>query len=189
MYRECIHANRGWKGKSCHDTVFVKVFEDDDHDMDSQIMCGMLVACVLLFFSFHDPLMDREIPCTLVNWFMPVSEQQDDVMGMWEFRLEMVGARLTLEVIALSELLTYSHTMVMSSFLKILTRQIHLMHSDLILLMTLLIITHMSCYRTVNYFCHFFHFSNIRYFGGCMRRTFTLFRLLTLGRAFLKPKS
>ena len=67
-------------------------------------MCGMLVACVLLFFSFHDPLMDWEIPCALVNWFILVSEQQDDVMGMREFRLEMVGAWPTLEVIHLDSI-------------------------------------------------------------------------------------
>ena len=109
MYRERIRANRGWKGKSRYDTVFVKVFEDDDHDTSSQIMCGMLVARVLLFFSFHDPLMDWEIPCALVNWFMPVSEQRDDVMGMWEFRLEMVGARPTLEVIHLDSIVRAAH--------------------------------------------------------------------------------
>lgn len=92
MYRERIRANRRWKGKSQHDTIFVKVNDVEDKNAEgSEIMHGMLIACVLLFFSFHDPVLCEEIPCALVNWFMPVSDQRDEVMGMWEFKPEMVG--------------------------------------------------------------------------------------------------
>ena len=56
-------------------------------------MNGMLNARVLLFFSFHDPILREVIPCALVNWFMPVSDQRDKVMGTWEVKLEMAGVR------------------------------------------------------------------------------------------------
>ena len=95
MYCERIQANKQWKGKPQHDTVFVKVTnkEDDDNEEGSklEIIHGMLIAHVLLFFSFHDPVLCEEVPCVLMNWFMPVSNQQDGVMGMWELKLKMVG--------------------------------------------------------------------------------------------------
>jgi hypothetical protein len=106
MYRELIRANRAWKGKSRHDTVFVKVSADDD---GLQIMHGMIIARVLLFFSFRDPLLHEETPCALVNWFMPVSECRDDAMGMWEFKPEIAGARPTLEVIHLDSIVRAAH--------------------------------------------------------------------------------
>jgi hypothetical protein len=110
MYRERIRANRRWKGKSRHDTVFVKVNDVGDEGAEgSEIMQGMLIARVLLFFSFHDPVLREEIPCALVNWFMPVSDQRDEVMGMWEFRPEMVGSRPTLEVIHLDTIVRGAH--------------------------------------------------------------------------------
>jgi hypothetical protein len=82
---------------------------EDKNAEGSEIMHGMLIACVLLFFSFHDPVLCEEIPCALVNWFMPVSDQRDEVMGMWEFKPEMVGTRPTLEVIHLDTIVRGAH--------------------------------------------------------------------------------
>ena len=107
MYRERIRANKRWKGKPRHDTVFVKVTDEQDDDEEGsklEIIHGMLIARVLLFFSFRDPVLCEEVPCALVNWFMPVSNQRDGVMGMWELKLEMVGMRPTLEVIHLDSI-------------------------------------------------------------------------------------
>ena len=97
MCQELIRANRQWEGKPQHDTVFIKVNDVGDKDAEcSDIMHGMLIAHVQLFFSFHDPVLHEEIPCALVNCFTPVSDQRDEVMGMWEFKPEMVGTRPTL---------------------------------------------------------------------------------------------
>lgn len=104
MYREHIRSNMKWKGKPRHDTVFVKVSDDD-----GEVMNGILIAQVLLFFSFHDPILRKVIPCALVNWFIPVSDQQDKVMGMWEVKLEMAGARPTLEVIHIDGIVRGAH--------------------------------------------------------------------------------
>lgn len=98
MYQQHIWANKRWKGEPWHDTVFVKITDsdeegenDDEEGLSTKIMHGMLIACVLLFFLFHDPVLCEEVPCALVNWFMLVSNQQDGVMGMWELKLKMVG--------------------------------------------------------------------------------------------------
>ena len=104
MYRERIQSNMKWKGKAWHDTVFVKISDDD-----GEVMNGMLIARVLLIFSFHDPILREVIPCALVNWFMPVSVQHDKVMGMWEVKLEMAGVRPTLEVIHLDSIMRGAH--------------------------------------------------------------------------------
>jgi hypothetical protein len=113
MYRERIRANRQWKGKSRHDTVFVKVTskEDDEEEegLKPEIIHGMLVTRVLLFFSFRDPVLCEEAPCALVNWFTPVSNRRDGVMGMWELKLEMAGMRPTLEVIHLDSIVRGAH--------------------------------------------------------------------------------
>ncbi|KAF8805476.1 hypothetical protein BYT27DRAFT_7258190 [Phlegmacium glaucopus] len=62
-------------------------------------MRGMLVARILLFFSFYDPKLRKEFPCALVNWFIPVIEDSDPdpSTGMWVLKLEVLGGKLTLE--------------------------------------------------------------------------------------------
>ena len=78
MHHECICANQLWYGEAAHnDTVFVSLDESQPG------MYGMLVACVLLFFSFYDPYLKENIACALVNWFVPVEDEPDDVIGMW----------------------------------------------------------------------------------------------------------
>ena len=101
MYREHILSNMKWKGKPRYDTVFV--YDDGD------VMNGMLIARVLLFFSFQDPILCEVIPCALVNWFVPISDQCDKVMGTWEVKLEMAGVRPTLEVIHLDSIVRGAH--------------------------------------------------------------------------------
>jgi hypothetical protein len=82
MHREVIHANPryGYRGSPRFDTVFISV--DDNKD----VMGGLLVARVWLFFSFFDPYRGKNIPCALVSWFI---HQDDDPKpneknGMWK---------------------------------------------------------------------------------------------------------
>jgi hypothetical protein len=107
MYRERIRANPGWKEGPRFDTVFVTVADDDDQE--GLIMHGILIAHVLLFFSFHDPVLQKEVPCALVNWFVPVSEVPDSATGMWAFKPEVERGKVTLEVIHVDTIIRGAH--------------------------------------------------------------------------------
>ena len=72
-------------------------------------MHGLLVARVLLFFSFYDPKLCKEIPCALVNWFVPASEHRDPGTGMWVLKPEILAGKLPLEVIHLDTILRGAH--------------------------------------------------------------------------------
>ncbi|KAF9488379.1 hypothetical protein BDN71DRAFT_1485108 [Pleurotus eryngii] len=63
MHREQIRANLMWNVEDKH---------SDDGSVDSEelVMHGLLIAHILLFFSFNDPKLHQEFPCALVNWFM-----------------------------------------------------------------------------------------------------------------------
>jgi hypothetical protein len=45
-------------------------------------MEGMLIACILLFFSYYDDYLHDTIPCALVNWFILVDKGPERVTGM-----------------------------------------------------------------------------------------------------------
>jgi hypothetical protein len=76
MHHEYIHCNLLWCGEMAHrDTVLISV------DYSQHGMYGMLVACVLLFFSFHDVYLDKDIPCALVNWFIPNGDKPMSSQG------------------------------------------------------------------------------------------------------------
>ena len=51
----------------------------------------MAVVRILLFFTFYDPYMSRDIPCALVNWFNAEEEQPDANTGMWVVEPEFEG--------------------------------------------------------------------------------------------------
>jgi hypothetical protein len=72
-------------------------------------MYGMLVAHVLLFFSFHDVYLDKDIPCTVVNWFIPNSDKPDELTGMWVVETEHEGKTCMLEVIHLDTIARGTH--------------------------------------------------------------------------------
>ena len=44
-------------------------------------MEGLLVAWVVMFFSYHDDFSDITVSCVLVNWFLP--KGRDGVTGLW----------------------------------------------------------------------------------------------------------
>ncbi|KAH9161473.1 hypothetical protein EDB89DRAFT_1913859 [Lactarius sanguifluus] len=74
MYRERIRSTPNWCGEyPRHDTVFV------ERGVGLPGMHGMLVARVLLFFSFS--FRDQHYPCALVHWFIPVGDEPDHETG------------------------------------------------------------------------------------------------------------
>jgi hypothetical protein len=109
MQRERIRSNCRWKGAPRRDTVFVAM-GDRNEGNGSEVMGNMLVARVLLFFSYRDPVLHgKEFPCALVNWFMPVSEERNETLGMWEVKEETVRGEATLEVIHLDSVVRGAH--------------------------------------------------------------------------------
>lgn len=107
MYRERIRANPNWKRGPRFDTVFVTASDDDDQE--GAIMRGMLIARVRLFFSYYDPVLRKEFPCALVNWFVPVFGASDSLTGMWVFKPEIIGGTPTIEVIHLDAVVRGAH--------------------------------------------------------------------------------
>jgi hypothetical protein len=55
--------------------VFIK------HDVEAKGMRGLDVVCVLAFLSFN--VDSVHYPSALVQWFTHVSEELDDLTGMW----------------------------------------------------------------------------------------------------------
>ncbi|KAH9919576.1 hypothetical protein B0H21DRAFT_702115 [Amylocystis lapponica] len=75
MRRERIRATPSWRsGPARYDCVFVA-----NNDADG--FRGMHVAHVRLFFSFS--FQNENMPCALVEWFLPVGDGPDDDTGMW----------------------------------------------------------------------------------------------------------
>ncbi|KAH9170341.1 hypothetical protein EDB89DRAFT_2220723 [Lactarius sanguifluus] len=112
MYRERIRSTPNWRGEyPRHDTVFVEI------DAELPRMHGMLVARVLLFFSFF--FRDQHYPCALVHWLIPVGDEPDDDTGMWVVRPEFQGNRRSLSVIHLDCIIRGAHLLPVfgSSFL------------------------------------------------------------------------
>ncbi|THG93063.1 hypothetical protein EW026_g8064 [Hermanssonia centrifuga] len=76
MRRERIRATPTWyRGPPRYDCIFA---EKDDSLAGFR---GLHAARVRLFFSFK--YSGIEYPCALVNWFSPVSDEPDDLTGMW----------------------------------------------------------------------------------------------------------
>jgi len=72
---------------------------------ENLFMHGMLVAHILLFFSFYNPKLCKELPCALVNWFIPVTKDPDPSTGMWVLKPEVLEGKPTLEVIHLDAII------------------------------------------------------------------------------------
>jgi hypothetical protein len=85
MHRDIIRCTESWRGgPPRYDTVFV-----DSGGNRADPLGGLLVARVLLFFSFH---YHAELySCALVEWFLPIGEVPDETSGMWIVAPELDG--------------------------------------------------------------------------------------------------
>ncbi|KAF8986642.1 hypothetical protein BDQ17DRAFT_1393636 [Cyathus striatus] len=87
-----------------HDTVFVAL----DHDGEG--MRSMIIAHVLLFFSFSFSFEDNNYSCTLVNWFQHISDSPDPVTGLWQVKPEYdAPGQLALAVIHVDSIIHSAH--------------------------------------------------------------------------------
>jgi hypothetical protein len=80
MLHERIRSNPSFHGHARHDTVFVVV------DENRPGMQGMVIARVLLFFSFN--YRRRDYGCAFVNWFVTGEDEPDEDTGMWAVELD-----------------------------------------------------------------------------------------------------
>lgn len=106
MYRQRIRCNPSWYGHPRNDTVFVI------QDEDQPGMGGMLIARVLLLFSFTDYEYDEEgqaVQCALVSWFLPASDQRDPDTGMWTVKPEGTRLHRPVQVIPLKSIARGAH--------------------------------------------------------------------------------
>lgn len=71
-------------------------------------MEGMVVACVLLFFSFH--YQGKDYSCTFVNWFVHDDNAPDEDTGMWTVQLEHDDRKCaTIQVININSIVWSAH--------------------------------------------------------------------------------
>jgi hypothetical protein len=104
MYHERIRSCPSWRNDGPRrDTVFVVL------DESQAGMHGMLVARVLLFFSYYDAYLKENMPCALVNWFILDGDEPDEATGMWVVRPEFEGRVRSLEVIHLDSIARGAH--------------------------------------------------------------------------------
>jgi hypothetical protein len=103
LHRERIRSSPRFFGHPRHDTVFV-VLDEDKRGME-----GMVVARVLLFFSFK--YRRRDYSCAFVNWFVTTDEKPDEDTGMWTVQLEHdeLGERPTFQVIDINSIARGAH--------------------------------------------------------------------------------
>lgn len=101
MYQERIRAAPSWYGRPRHDTAFVVL------DESKPGMLGMVIARVLLFFSFH--FCNKNFPCSLVNWFVP-GDQPGPGTSMWVVQPELDHRkRRAVEVIHIDSIARGAH--------------------------------------------------------------------------------
>jgi hypothetical protein len=71
----------------------------------------MMIARVLLFFRYHDQYSGDDVPCALVNWFVPPNRRwaRHADTGMWVVKPELVRGKPPLEVIHLETIARGAH--------------------------------------------------------------------------------
>jgi hypothetical protein len=86
MHLEIIRSKSLWRGEyERRDTVLVKAGDNND------ILGGMYVARIVRFLSFtYDGVRQ---PCALVEWYLPLDAEPDEVTGMWRVRSHLQRRR------------------------------------------------------------------------------------------------
>ncbi|KAI6008900.1 hypothetical protein F5J12DRAFT_905227 [Pisolithus orientalis] len=62
----------------------------DNGSSENDPLCGLLITCCLLFFSFK--FQGHSHSCVLVEWFLPFGDALDPLTGMWVVVLEVNAA-------------------------------------------------------------------------------------------------
>ena len=105
MHHQYIRSNPSWygPGQGRYDTAFVVV------DEDKPGMAGMLIAHILLLFSFYDEYLDETIPCALINWVEHVDDCPDKITGYWVVKPKKIHGQRPIPVICLDAIARGAH--------------------------------------------------------------------------------
>ncbi|KAJ3510664.1 hypothetical protein NLJ89_g4545 [Agrocybe chaxingu] len=104
LRHERIRSTKSWYGGAPRrDCIFV----GNSDASDAPGMRGLLVARVLLFFSFTHSA--TKYPCALVHWFSIIGDEPCDETGMWIVEPDFRGGKPFLEVIHLDAILRGAH--------------------------------------------------------------------------------
>ncbi len=90
-----------YRGGQRYDTVFVEL------DSSKPGLLGMVVARVLLFFSFE--YRRKSHSCGLVHWYVRDSDDRDEDTGMWTVCLERSHTQPVLDVINIDSIVRGAH--------------------------------------------------------------------------------
>jgi len=102
LHRERIQSIPCFRGGERYDTVFVEL------DASQEGLLGMVVARVLLFFSFT--YRRKAHFCALVHWYIRESDEREEDTGMWVVRLERIrGGDPLLDVISAKSIVRGAH--------------------------------------------------------------------------------
>jgi hypothetical protein len=99
MHQERIHSVPSWYENPHCNTIFV-VLDDNLPGIE-----GIVIACVLLFFSFD--FEQVHYSCAYANWFICSDDQPDHDTEMWTVSLERQHRKPTSQVI---DVRTIAHT-------------------------------------------------------------------------------
>ena len=106
MFHETIRATPSWNRGEIpgprYDCVFISNGEDSENNMS-----GLLVARVLLFFSFM--FGGEHHQCALIHWYSIFGDQPDPDNGMWVVTPDYFGGAPNLSVIHIDSIFRAAH--------------------------------------------------------------------------------
>lgn len=106
MHHETIRATPSWNRGEIPGPRYDCIFVSNGLSLDPG-MGGLLVARVLLFFSFT---IDGELhQCAVVHWFSAFGDQPDGDNGMWVVTPDYSGTRRNTSVIHVDSILRAAH--------------------------------------------------------------------------------
>ena len=107
MYRETIRATPSWNQGEIPGPRYDCVFVSNGSNSEQPVMSDLLVARILLLFSF---LFNSELhQCALVHWFSAFGDQPDPDNGMWVVTPDYSGSARNLSVIHIDTIFRAAH--------------------------------------------------------------------------------
>jgi hypothetical protein len=107
MYHETIRATPSWNRGEIPGPRYDCVFVSNGSNSEESIMSNLLIARVLLFFSFT--FNDELHQCALIHWFSVFGDQPDPDNGMWVVSPDYSNGARVLSVIHIDSIFRAAH--------------------------------------------------------------------------------